>query len=108
MYRLSVRNFFFFLPVFLRHHIFTLPAAMTTFAADPFGICFLLGILALSLGQGNEMIFDILHEQEYTSGKDNQFLLSIMVLILLATFLFFVTWILDLYVYGRRSVKLRH
>ena len=97
-----MRNFFFF-HVFPRHHFFTLPAAMTTFAADPFGLCFLLGLLAVSLGQGNEMIFDMLQEQEYTSAKNSQFLLSIVVLMLVASFLFFVTWILDLYVYGRQT-----
>lgn len=94
----------FFFHVITFAQLTTFAAAMTTFAADPFGICFLLGILAVSLGQGNGMMFDILHEQEYTSDKDSQFLLSIVVLIVLTTFLFFVTWILDLYVYGRNRL----
>ena len=74
---------------------------MTTFAADPFGICFLFGIFALFAGRGNNMLSDVLQDQEYTADKDNQLLLSIVVLILLATSLFYVTYKLDHYAYAR-------
>ena len=77
---------------------------MTTFAADPFGICFLVGIFALFAGQGNNMLSDALQDQESTADKDNQFLLSIVVLIPLATFLFYVSYILDHYAYARQKL----
>lgn len=76
---------------------------MTTFAADPFGICFIFGIVALFVGQGNNRVFDILQEHDYTPNKDNQFLFSILVLLFLTTFLFFVTLCLDHYTYEKNK-----
>ena len=78
---------------------------MTTFAADPFGICFLFGIFALLVSQKNNMLFDIIEDQENMPATDTQFVLSIVVLLLLTTFLFGVTCICDHYAYARQKTR---
>ena len=50
------------------------------------------------------MLSDALQDQEHTADNDNQFLLSIVVLIPLATFLFYASYILDHYAYERQKL----